>query len=116
MSQTAPSAVIVYRVPFASVVQEEELERFDRELNDLSQRRPGGRFAIDFTATFHMSSRALGVLVAFYKRAQERHGRVVLFGTNPAVEKVMKVTKLDTLMPLMADEEQAFAELEADAG
>lgn len=105
----------VYRVPFTGVVKEEEIKRFETDVTTLINAQPSLRLAIDFSKTYHISSRALGLLVAFRKRLAANGGRIVLFGTNPAVEKVLAVTKIDTLFDIVATESDALCILEPGA-
>ncbi|OGQ81989.1 MAG: hypothetical protein A2289_07695 [Deltaproteobacteria bacterium RIFOXYA12_FULL_58_15] len=110
------ATVIVFCVPFSSIVRDEELERFDSELTAIADKDPSALLAIDFSQTFHISSRALGILAVTRKKLNKGGGRIVLFGTNPAIEKVMKVTHLDTLMPMVEDRTKAEELLRAEDG
>jgi anti-anti-sigma factor len=111
MTASPPSGITIYRVSFASIVQQEELSRFESELKVHAGNSAEARLAIDFSKTFHVSSRALGLLVSTYKEIRGRRGRLVLFGTTPAVEKVFEITRLNTVIPLARDEQQAIGML-----
>ena len=110
----ATSDVVVYRVASHSIVQDDELTRFELDIFSLIRKHPRVRLAVDFSKTFHVSSRALGLLVAFRKEINEAGGRIVLFGINPAIGKVMEVTRLDTLIPIFPDEGDARQSLIAE--
>lgn len=101
----------IYRIPFTGVVQENELQTFESDINELIDAEPRIRLAIDFSNTFHISSRAIGLLVAFHQEIGKSGGRMVLFGANPAVAKALAVTKIDTLVQIVSSEEEALAVL-----
>ncbi len=107
MTKTPQPKVTIYRVPFASIVQQEELMRFESELKVHAGSGNDARLAVDFGKTYHVSSRALGLLVSVYKDLKSRGGRLVLFGTTAAVEKVLEITRLNTVIPSAKDEQQA---------
>jgi anti-anti-sigma factor len=100
--------VKIYRVTGPTVVQDEEVEAFKSEVGQLIDDDPAVHLALDFSSTFQVSSRALGLLVAFRKRLKAQGGRIVLFGINPAIGKVMEVTRLNTIIPTARDESKAL--------
>lgn len=105
--------VSIYRIPSASILRDEEIARFENEVFDLIRNKGALRLAIDFSNTYHVSSRALGLLVAFREEMKRRQGRIMLFGINPAIERVIELTRLNTLLPIHKDEQTAVAALRA---
>ncbi len=107
---------VIYRVSFSSILMEDEIKQFEAEMRDLAAKSDSGNLAIDFSKTFHLSSRALGILVAVHKELEARGGKIVLFGANPAIQRVMEVTQLDTLISVVPDETQAIGRLRTSSG
>ena len=102
----------IYRVEGPTVIQDAEIEKFKGEVSRLIDSTPGIGLAMDFSNTYQISSRALGLLVAFHKRLKEANGQMVLFGVNPAIKKVIEVTHVDTIIPSTKDEQSAVDMLE----
>lgn len=106
--------ISIYRPALSSISQDSEITTFEREINAILKEAPGARLAIDLSMTFHVSSRALGLLVAFRKQISAKGGKLVVFSANPAVKKVLEVTRLTTLIPVLNDERAASALLERE--
>ena len=88
------------------MVEEGEVKRFDKDLLELSTGKVVF-LGIDFASVHHVGSRVLGILVALHDRLGKAGGGVVLFGLNPAMERVLKVTRLQTVLPVAANEQAA---------
>jgi anti-sigma B factor antagonist len=61
------------------------------------------RIAIDLRAVTFMDSTALGVIVAAMKHARERGGELALVGPNGSPRKVLSITALDQIVPIVED-------------
>ncbi len=61
------------------------------------------RIAIELRAVTFMDSTALGVIVAAMKRARERGGELALVGPNGSPRKVLSITALDQIVPIVDD-------------
>jgi anti-sigma B factor antagonist len=61
------------------------------------------RVAIDLRAVTFMDSTALGVIVAAMKRARERGGELALVGPTGSPRKVLSITALDQIVPIVED-------------
>jgi anti-sigma B factor antagonist len=61
------------------------------------------RIAIDLRAVTFMDSTALGVIVAAMKRAREHGGELALVGPNGSPRKVLSITALDQIVPIVED-------------
>jgi anti-sigma B factor antagonist len=61
------------------------------------------RIAIDLSAVTFMDSTALGVIVAGMKRARERGGELALIGPTGSPRKVLSITALDQIVPIVED-------------
>ena len=61
------------------------------------------RIAIDLRAVTFMDSTALGVIVTAMKRARERGGELALVGPTGSPRKVLSITALDQIVPIVDD-------------
>jgi len=61
------------------------------------------RIAIDLRAVTFMDSTALGVIVAAMKHARERGGELALVGPTGSPRKVLSITALDQIVPIVED-------------
>jgi anti-sigma B factor antagonist len=59
------------------------------------------RIAIDLRAVTFMDSTALGVIVTAMKRARERGGELALVGPTGSPRKVLSITALDQIVPIV---------------
>ena len=67
----------------------------------------GGRVAVDLSPIDFMDSSGLSALVALTKRARGRGG-LVLFGVQPAVHEIFRLTRLDSVFPVRGSLETAI--------
>lgn len=101
----------IYRMPGPSVVHDQEVKRFQHELRAVISGVTAVRLAIDLSDTHHVSSRVLGLLVAFRNEIVEGKGRMVLFNVNPATQRVLTVTRLNSFLPVVESEREALEDL-----
>lgn len=70
-----------------------------------------GHLAIGLAKVEFMSSAALGVLVTAHKACGKSGQRLVLFGLRPEIVNLLKMTHLDRLFRIVADEPAAVKAL-----
>lgn len=58
---------------------------------------------VDLSAVSFVASIGIRTLLTGAKTVQTKGGKLVLLNPQPAVEKVLKVTGVDTLMPIYTD-------------
>ena len=68
----------------------------------------GFRLALDFTEVTMMGSLALGTLVTIAKECSAGGGKLALFGLNSNLTEVLKMTRLDKLLPIHKDQASAL--------
>lgn len=107
MSSPTQPEVFIYRMPGPSMTQESQVQQMDHELRGLAHGVHRARVAIDFGEVHYITSRVLGILVAFHKDVDKAGGHIVLFGLNPATQRVLKVTRLDSILREVASEDEA---------
>lgn len=71
----------------------------------------GYRLALDFTHVTMMGSMALGTLVTIAKDCTTGGGKLGLFGLNGNLTEVLKMTRLDKMLPIYKDEATAIKKL-----
>jgi len=67
---------------------------------------------LNFADVRFVSSTLLGKLIGLYRRIHPAGGHVVLCGLTPYLRAIFETSRLDRLMPIHEDEEQAVAALE----
>lgn len=71
----------------------------------------GFKLALDFTQVTMMGSLALGTLVTISKECSAGGGKLALFGLNGNLTEVLKMTRLDKLLPIYKDQATALKKL-----
>jgi anti-anti-sigma factor len=80
---------------------------FEKELKRISARQLP--MVIDLSRVDAIASLVIGMLVVCAQGPTRRERRVVLVHPSPLVEKVLRTTKVDQVLPIAADVEQARA-------
>jgi len=68
---------------------------------------PMARNILDLTACPYMDSSGLGVIVTHHVRCQKRGIRLVAAGMSPRVREIFRMTKVDTVISIVATMEEA---------
>ncbi len=71
---------------------------------------------IDLQGTDYLDSTAMGVLVGVLKRVAENGGSLRLIGLRPRIRRLFEITRLDQVLPIFENEEQALADLSPKEG
>jgi len=71
----------------------------------------GHRLGLDFSGVTMMGSLALGTLVTIAKECNGAGGKLALFGLNNNLTEVLKMTRLDKLLPIYKDEATALKKI-----
>lgn len=82
------------------------LFEFQRELRSAA---PAPLTVIDLTGVPYMDSAGMGLVMNHYVRCQTRGTKLIVAGANSRVLDLFRVTKVDTLLPLVARIEDAEA-------
>jgi len=78
---------------------------FEKELKRISAR--GLPMVLDLSGVDAIASLVIGMLVVCAQGLSRRERRVVLIHPSPLVEKVLRTTKVDQVLPIAADVAQA---------
>jgi anti-sigma B factor antagonist len=112
METTRVKSERVGEVVIASVLCE-NITPFDSQPLELELTNAGvgcaWKLAVDLAPVQLMGSSGLGLLVSLRKKAKAAGGSCVIFGVNPEIMGMLKVTKLDTLLTIAPDRKSALA-------
>ena len=67
----------------------------------------GGHLILDLTNVPLLDSSALGAIIATFQALKKSDGRLVLLNPQQAVQNVLMVTRLDTILEIYQDEADA---------
>ena len=93
----------------ARILDEAKLEQLSRDLMEVLNKTTEERVILDFRNVKFMSSSMLGKLVQVHKKANEFKVKLKLCSIDPEIRQVFKITKLDKLFDIAADETAARA-------
>jgi anti-sigma B factor antagonist len=91
----------------ARILDETKLEELGRELIEVLNKTTEERVILDFRNVKFMSSSMLGKLVQTHKKAGEFKVKLKLCSIDSEIRQVFKITKLEKLFDIEADEEAA---------
>jgi anti-anti-sigma factor len=91
----------------ARILDEAKLEEIGKDLIDLINKSTEERVILDFRNVQFMSSSMLGKLVLVQKKCKEFKAQLKMCGIAPDIREVFKITKLDKLFDIEADEASA---------
>lgn len=91
------------------ILDETKLEELGRELIETLNKTSEERVILDFRNVKFMSSSMLGKLVQVHKKAAEFKVKMKLCSIDTEIRQVFKITKLDKLFDIEADEASARA-------
>ena len=88
------------------------VDRMGRELLALGTRRTEGRLVLDFTRVTYVSSHGMGMILNLQRKlpgAPGGEGQLVLYGVNPALMRLIKLTRLDAVLNIRPTLREAVA-------
>lgn len=65
-------------------------------------------FVLDLSNVKYCDSSGLSALLVGNRLAKENDGKLTIFGINPAVEKIISISQLDTILNITSDERGAI--------
>jgi anti-anti-sigma factor len=93
----------------ARILDETKLEQLSRDLLEMLNKTTEERVVLDFRNVKFMSSSMLGKLIQVNKKAGEFKVKLKLCSIDPEIRQVFKITKLDKVFDIEADEAAARA-------
>src|SRR4051794_2091082 len=111
MSLTSYSKDGILTVVFedARILDETKLEQLSRDLAEMLNKTTEERVILDFRNVKFMSSSMLGKLIQVHKKAGEFKVKLKFCSIDPEIRQVFKITKLDKVFDIEADEAAARA-------
>ena len=77
------------------------------ELETAPGEEPPARNILDLTACPYMDSSGVGMIVTHHVRCQKKGIKLVAAGMSPKVRDVFRITKVDSLFPMIATMDEA---------
>lgn len=105
-SQVGEAGVVTFLT--SQVLDEMNVQQLGAELTDLVEKQYMINMVIDFSKIKFLSSAVLGKLIALNKKIAAQKGRLAFCNINNDIMEVFKITRLDKLIPICEDEEQAI--------
>lgn len=84
---------------------------FRDSLYETVQERPGGRIALDIGRVDFLSSSGVAILVGLKRRVDSHQGKLVIFGVQPIVQDLLRITRLTQYFKFADDERKAIEAL-----
>lgn len=92
----------------SKIVTEENIQDLGIELYALVENEGHRLMALDFENVQYLSSAALGRLINLKKKVTQAGGKLRLFGVNPDLMEVFRITHLDTVFEIRPDRTKAL--------
>jgi anti-anti-sigma factor len=111
MSLTSYSKDGILTVVFedARILDETKLDQLSRDLAEMLNKTTEERVILDFRNVKFMSSSMLGKLIQVQKKAGEFKVKLKFCSIDPEIRQVFKITKLDKVFDIEADDAAARA-------
>ena len=91
----------------SQVLDELNVQQLGQELNDLVDKDYMIKMVINFSKIKFLSSAVLGKLISLNKKVAAQKGRLAFCNINADIMQVFKITRLDKLIPIYEDEDEA---------
>jgi len=91
----------------SQVLDEMNVQQLGKELDDLISKEHMIKMVINFSKIKFLSSAVLGKLISLNKKILAEKGRLAFCGINSDIMQVFKITRLDKLIPIFEDEDEA---------
>ena len=91
------------------ILDEQVIQQVGEDLAELAAKAGEGRkLVLTFRGVSFMSSAMLGKLIMFHKKCKKADVNLKVCSVSPELLEVFKITKLDKLLDLKKDEQQAL--------
>jgi anti-sigma B factor antagonist len=108
-SQEVEDVLVVYFTD-AKILDEARIQQIGKELMDMAASASGGtkKMVLNFQGVQFMSSAMIGKLVLLNKKCKAAEVDLKLCQISPNVLEVFKITRLNKVFTILADEEKAI--------
>ncbi|QEG32858.1 STAS domain-containing protein [Bythopirellula goksoeyrii] len=104
---TSKDGILTIHILDDRLVEPVVLERLFEDLNTEVNKSTEDRVIIDFSPVLFMASSALSKLVQLNKKSKEYNAKLKLSGICPEIMEVFKITKLNKVFDIAANEDAA---------
>lgn len=94
-----------------NILDEGNIQVIGDEISALIDATPNPKLLLSFANVEHLSSAALGILIAIDKRVKSHHGQLRLSNIDPQIYEVFMITKLNKLFSIHSTSEEAIRSL-----
>ncbi len=107
--QSAADDTVVVCVAVELLTEDVNLEQFGHELFALVEQFGCRRLVVDLGAVRVVTSAGLGKMITLHRKMHRHQGTVVFCDVQPAVEDVLRTSRLITYLSVAANQEAALA-------
>ncbi|HEY3968556.1 MAG TPA: STAS domain-containing protein [Planctomycetaceae bacterium] len=107
--QPASADTVVVSVAVELLTEDVNLEQFGHELFALVEQFGCRRLVVDLGAVRVVTSAGLGKMITLHRKMHRHQGTVVFCDVQPAVEEVLRTSRLITYLSVAANQEAALA-------
>ena len=107
--QAGKYTVVEFQTP--SLMNPLELERIGGGLFRLVDEEKRDRMVLDFAKVQYLSSQAIGIILTLNKKLTGSSGggpNLVLCGVGPQLMQLLKITRLDRILTIKANQQEAL--------
>jgi anti-sigma B factor antagonist len=101
--------VTVLRLRQRRIIDEDQVFQFGEVLGRFASDEDTKKLVLNFGAVKFLSSAALGRLISIRKQAAQHGAQLKLTNLSPEVHEIFKITRLDEIFEICADESDAFS-------
>ncbi len=91
------------------IIEDLRIQELGQELFQLVETENRKKLVLNFSSVDFLSSAALGVLIKLDKKVKAKQGRLALCCIRPEIFEVFKITNLNRVFIIKADESDALA-------
>jgi len=91
-----------------NILDEQSIQLIGEQLFSLVDQENVKKLLLSFRNVEYLSSAALGKLIPFNKKVKAAGGKLILCNIKPQIDEVFKITRLDKLVKIMKDEQEAL--------
>lgn len=106
-----PSGVVVFSLE-GKIIITNEFEPISSAIEELLSQTKR-KFLIDLSKVAHINSSGLNLLLRMFTKIRNKGGELVLATPSASVEKLLSISKLNSIFTICADQEEALNILNA---
>ena len=110
----AANDAFIVKVTVELLTEDINLEQFGHELFALVEQFGCRRLAVDLKAVKIITSAGLGKMITLHRKMHRHKGVVVYYDLQPAVEEVLRTSRLITYLSVTSNQVEALAALPQD--